>query len=161
MSQVIAVRRWTWTLGLVLAGCVSSSGGESGPDANPETARCASLSEEWRVAWRRLENRCTTAADCMTVGEPGSCDCSPTVTGDCGVAAARASYMGSEAERLAQQFYEGCMFPSICQCAPTLAECSPDGQCVFTNQFCTAAPAGEASPEANTDAAYSSTSSGQ
>lgn len=162
MSQLIAVRRWTWILGLVLAGCVSgSSGGESGPDADPDTARCASLSEEWRVAWRGLEHRCTTAADCMTVGEPGSCDCSPTVTGDCGVAAARASYMGSEAERLAQQFYESCMFPSICQCAPTLAECSPDGLCVFTNQFCAAAPAGEASPEASINAAYSSTSSGQ
>lgn len=156
MSQVIAVRRWTCILGVVLAGCVSGSGGSAGgADANPDTARCASLSEEWRVAWRRLENRCTTAADCMTVGEPGSCDCSPTVTGDCGVAAARSSYVGSEAERLAQQFYESCTFPSICECAPTLADCSPDGQCVFTNQFCAAAPDSEAS------AGYSSTSSGQ
>lgn len=157
MSQVFAVRRWTWILGLVVAGCVSSnSGGNGGNDGSDETARCASLSEEWRVAWRRLENRCTTAADCMVVGEPGSCDCSPTVTGDCGVAAARASYVGSEAERLALQFYESCTFPSICQCAPTQADCSPEGQCVFTNQFC-AAPAGETSAGPG----YSSSSNGQ
>lgn len=128
----------------MLAGCVSSNGGGGGgSDGNDEMERCASLSEDWRVAWRRLDNRCTTAEDCMVVGEPGSCDCGPTVTGDCGVATARASYVGSEAERLAQQFYESCTFPSICQCAPTLADCSPEGQCVFTNQFCTAS-AGEA-----------------
>lgn len=156
---MIAVRRWTWILGLVLAGCVSSdSGGNGGSDGNDDTERCASLSEEWRAAWRTLENRCSTAADCMVVGEPGSCDCAPTVTGDCGVAAARASYVGSEAERLAQQFAEGCTFPSICACAGTVADCSPEGQCVFTNQFCpgAAGEAGEAGEEPGDSSGYSS-----
>lgn len=157
MSQSTAVRRWIWILGLVLAGCVSGNSGENGgPDGNDDTERCASISEEWRVAWRSLEHLCTTAEDCMVVGEPGGCDCAPTVTGDCGVAAARASYVGSEAERLAQEFYGSCTFPTACQCAPTVADCSPEGKCVFTNQFC-AAPAGEVSAEPG----YSSDSSGQ
>lgn len=123
--------------GLVLSAC--GAGGRNGvdDDTNDPRAMCASMSEQWQAAIASLENRCTTVADCMMVGEPGGCACGATVSGDCGTAVARASYMGSDAERLAQRFEaQACNFPSICSCAPTLLDCSPEGQCVFTHQFC-------------------------
>jgi hypothetical protein len=124
--------------GLLLSACGAGGRGNGpGDDSNDPRAMCASMSEQWQASIASLENRCTTVEDCMVVGEPGSCACGSTVTGDCGTAVARASYMGSEAERVAQRFEaEDCSFPSICGCGPTQVECSPEGQCVFTHQFC-------------------------
>ena len=131
----------------VLLSACGGGRGNAGGDNDGEDGRqtCASISEQWQASIASLENRCTTVQDCMVVGEPGGCDCGPTVTGDCGAAVARAGYMGSEAERLAQRFEaENCDFPSICSCGPTLLDCSPDGQCVFTHQFCLDSDAGAA-----------------
>jgi hypothetical protein len=124
---------------VLLSACGAGGRGNQGGDSDGNDGRlaCATMSEQWQGAIVALENRCTTAQDCMVVGEPGSCACGVTVAGDCGAAVARTSYIGSEAERLAQQFEsENCNFPSICSCGPTLLACSSEGQCVFTHQFC-------------------------
>jgi methenyltetrahydromethanopterin cyclohydrolase len=133
-------------LALLLSACGGGRGNAGGDnDGTDGRQMCASISEEWQASIASLENRCTTVQDCMVVGEPGGCDCGSTVTGDCGAAVARASYMGSEAERLARRFEaENCNFPSICSCGPTLLGCSPEGQCVFTHQFCLESDAGPA-----------------
>lgn len=129
----------------LLPACGGGRGNAGGDNDGDGRQTCASISEQWQASIASLENRCTTVQDCMVIGEPGSCDCGPTVTGDCGAAVARASYMGSEAERLAQRFEaESCDFPSICSCGPTLLDCSPEGQCVFTHQFCLDSDAGPA-----------------
>lgn len=132
---------------VLLSACGGGRRGNQGGDndSNDDRLACASISEQWQGAIVALENRCTTDQDCMVVGEPGSCACGVTVAGDCGAAVARASYVGSEAERLAQQFEsENCNFPSICGCGPTLLACSAEGQCVFTHQFCLGSDAGPA-----------------
>lgn len=123
---------------LLLSACGAGGRGNAGGDDDADgRLACASMSEQWQAEILALENRCTTVDDCMAVGGPGSCACAATVAGDCGVAVARRSYMGSEAERLAQQFEaENCNFPSVCACGPTRVECSPEGQCVFTHEFC-------------------------
>ena len=126
------------SLVLLLSACGAGRGNAGGDnDGNDGRLTCATISEQWQASIASLENRCSTVQDCMMVGEPGSCACGATVTGDCGAAVARASYTGSESERLAQRFEaEDCNFPSICSCGPTLLACSPEGQCVFTHQFC-------------------------
>lgn len=151
------------SLGLLLAACGAGGRGSPGGDNDGNDGRqtCASISEQWQASIAGLENRCDTDQDCMVVGEPGGCACGPTVTGDCGAAVARASYMGSEAERLANRFEaESCSFPSICSCGPTLLACSPQGRCVFTHQFCLderdAGPGGATPQAADPDPAVSS-----
>jgi hypothetical protein len=134
------------TLALLLSACGGGRGNAGGDnDGNDGPQTCASISEQWQTSVAALENRCNRVEDCMVVGEPDGCGCAPTVAGDCGAAVARASYTGSEAESLAQRYEaENCNSPSVCDCGPTLLDCSPDGRCVFTHQFCFANDAGPA-----------------
>jgi hypothetical protein len=160
MIHTSALRYGLSSLALLLAACVPGGGaGGTGDGTGNGTASCASMSEQWQTAIVNLQNRCTTVADCMVVGEPGGCGCAATIAGDCGAAVARASYIGSQAEELAQRFAEaGCSFPSVCGCAPTALACSSEGQCVFTHQYCPAgSDAGAADITAGAEASLSNT----
>src|SRR5262249_1376813 len=91
---------------------------------------CDGLARQWREIVARPEVvACARREDCNFVEGVGTCDCAPSISGDCAFAVNVAAYQASGATTIATTFHASCQGPGVCDCGPPQSVDRIDGVC--------------------------------
>jgi hypothetical protein len=92
---------------------------------------CTALSRIWRdIVAKPAVVACARREDCQWVEGAGTCDCAPSISGDCAFAVNLAAYQASGAPQVAASFHgSSCTMLGICDCGPPQGLDCIDGVC--------------------------------